>query len=164
MSMFAANDHNTAVVIRLGHLGDVALTTGVLAYWHRKHGTRFTFITKPGNAAILENHPAISRIIRVEDYHLKGARWITTARDLACDLTGQPLIDLHGTLRSKILSLLWHGQVYRYPKFGLERRLFDKTKSESSAQSSKQPPSLSGTLWPLSPWHHRHGSSCRTSL
>jgi ADP-heptose:LPS heptosyltransferase len=35
-----------------------------------------------------------------------------------------PLLDLHGTLRSRHLSLLWKGPVRRFPKHALARRVF----------------------------------------
>ena len=45
------------VVIRLSALGDVALTTGVLEYWHRTRGWTFTVITREAFAPVLERHP-----------------------------------------------------------------------------------------------------------
>ena len=51
------------VVIRLSALGDVALPTGVLEYWHRTHGWTFTLITREAFAPVLEGHPAVRSVI-----------------------------------------------------------------------------------------------------
>ena len=118
------------VVFRLGHMGDVALTTGPLSYWHEKNGDTFIFITRSANAPLLDRHPAIKEIIALDDDMLKGAVWLKEAGQLARELKGYTLLDLHVTLRSRILSLRWKGPVHRYPKFGLTRRLYDKTRAE----------------------------------
>jgi len=118
------------VVFRLSHMGDVTLTTGVLSHWHEKNGDTFVFITRAENAPLLANHPAISEVIALEEDVLKGKAWLNEARRLAAAYKGHPLIDLHGTLRSRILSLVWRGKVRRYPKFGLMRRLYDLTHAE----------------------------------
>ncbi|WP_319468237.1 glycosyltransferase family 9 protein [uncultured Pseudodesulfovibrio sp.] len=118
------------VVFRLSHMGDVALTTGVLSHWHEKRGDRFIFITRAGSAPLLENHPAVAEIIRLDDAVLKGMDWFKEARRLAAQYKDNRLIDLHGTLRSRILSLVWKGEVRRYPKFGIVRRLYDRTHAE----------------------------------
>ena len=113
------------VVFRLGHMGDVALTTGVLARWFETTGDTFVFITREGNAPLLENHPAVTDVIGLSQDRLDS--WFATAGALAGQYEGGTLIDLHSVLRSRILSLRWKGEVKRYPKFGLTRRLFDRT-------------------------------------
>lgn len=128
--MTPIGDTKPKVVFRLSHMGDVALTTGVLSYWHEKHGDTFVYITRSGNASLLENHPAVADIITLEDGVLKGTAWFAEARRLAVLYAGHTLIDLHGTLRSRILSLLWKGKTCRYPKFGLIRRLYDRTHAD----------------------------------
>ena len=50
-------------MIRLSALGDVALTTGVLEYWHRTRGWTFTVITREAFAPVLERHPAVCSIV-----------------------------------------------------------------------------------------------------
>ena len=118
------------IVFRLSHLGDVALTTGVLTHWHATHGETFIFITRSASAPLLDHHPAVTRVIGLDDAALKE-HWPATARALAGEFAGHELIDLHGTLRSRVLSLLWRGPVRRSPKFGLARRLFSLTRSAS---------------------------------
>jgi len=113
------------VVFRLGHMGDVALTTGVLARLHETAGDTFVFVTREANAPLLENHPAIGEVIALSPEQLKS--WFATAGGLAERFRGHTLIDLHSVLRSRILALRWKGEVKRYPKFGLTRRLYDRT-------------------------------------
>lgn len=115
------------IVIRLSHMGDVALTTGVLAHRHDVYCETFVFLTRSANAPLLENHPAIIDTIALSDNDLATAKWIQHARDLANKYRHHTLLDLHGTLRSRILSIVWKGPVKRYPKYGLYRRLFDRT-------------------------------------
>lgn len=122
------------VVIRLSHMGDVALTTGVLARWHEQRGETFVFITRPVNAPLLENHPAIERVVILDKADLTTLGWIRKSRELAREFAGQTLIDLHGTLRSRILSFFWKGPFRRYPKFSLERRRYAKTHLEKYKQ------------------------------
>lgn len=116
-----------AVVFRLGHLGDVVLATGVLEWWRRAYGLSFVFITRPGNAAVLEGHPAVADIVDVEPSGMSAAQWIGQCNSLARTYADMPLIDLHGVLRARVLGQCWHGKVYRYPKMGLLRRLYDRT-------------------------------------
>ena len=123
-------DSAPAVVFRLSHLGDVALTTGVLSRWHEQGLGPFVFVTRKGNAPLLQNHPAVAETVAVDDDALKGGNWLAEARRLARVYKGHRLIDLHGTLRSRLLALSWRGKVVRYPKFGLTRRLYDKTRRE----------------------------------
>lgn len=115
------------IVIRLSHMGDVALTTGVLAHQHDRHCETFIFITREANAALLDNHPAIDRTIALSDSDLATSAWLKRSRELADKYRDHTLIDLHGTLRSRILSFFWKGTVKRYPKYGVYRRLYDRT-------------------------------------
>lgn len=115
-------------VFRLSALGDLVLTTGPLAWWHRHRGLRFTVVTRASLAPVLRGHPAVDRVIGLDDAALRREPWLTQARRLAGELTGMGLLDLHGTLRSRLLSAVWHGPVRRYPKAGLARRLYRRTR------------------------------------
>lgn len=131
--------HSTAakkpkVVFRLSHMGDVTLTTGVLAHWNEARCDTFIVVTRKGNEPLLANHPAVTDVIALEDAELKGMAWFRKAQALATEFKDHTLVDLHGTLRSRILSLLWKGPVKRYPKFGLERRLYDRTHADRFRQ------------------------------
>jgi len=118
-----------AVVYRLGHLGDVALLTGVLAHWRETRGLSFVVVTRAANAPLLEGHPAVSEVVALDDAVLKGSAWLREARRLAARYRGSLLVDLHSTLRSRVLSLVWRGKVRRYPKFALARRLYARTRA-----------------------------------
>lgn len=121
----------TAAVLRLGHMGDVVLTTGVLEHWRKTRNMRFVFITRQSSAPVLENHPAIDEVITVDEGALRSfGGWFSHCGRLAHKLAPLPLIDLHGTLRSRLLSLRWKGQVHRYPKLGLDRRLYSRTRAD----------------------------------
>ena len=119
-----------SVVYRLGHMGDVALTTGVLAHWHARTGATFVVVTREANLPLLENHPAVAGTIGLTREDLTDGGWLRRTGELARQYAGHTLIDLHGTLRSRILSLRWKGAVRRYPKFGLTRRLFERTRAD----------------------------------
>jgi ADP-heptose:LPS heptosyltransferase len=117
----------TWLVVRLSALGDVVLTTGVLLWLHRTRGWRFVVLTRPQWAPVFRNHPAVDRVTTVDQRDLRPAALPGLVRGLAASLPGAGLLDLHGTLRSRLLGLLWPGPVRRYPKFSLERRLFLRT-------------------------------------
>lgn len=111
-------------MVRLGALGDVALTTGVLEYWRRERDLRFTVITRQAFAPLFEGHPAVDRVVGVAPETLSLPRLVSLWRELAQEYAGQGLLDLHGTPRSFLLARFWQGQVRRFPKLALERRLF----------------------------------------
>jgi len=112
-------------VFRASALGDVALTTGVLSWWHQTRGARFTFITRSAMAPLLAGHPAVDEVIAVTQDEMYGHAWWRKSRRIAAELTGMGFIDLHRSLRSLALTLRWEGPVRRYPKFGLSRRLYN---------------------------------------
>ena len=109
-------------MIRLSALGDALLTTGVLEYWRQTRHMTFTVITKSALASLFQYHPAVSQVLPLQAEDLTPARLAMLARSLSTNHAG--LIDLHGNLRSRILSASWRGPVRHYTKFGLERRLF----------------------------------------
>ncbi|WP_207264277.1 glycosyltransferase family 9 protein [Desulfovibrio sp. Huiquan2017] len=119
-----------AVAFRLGHMGDVALTTGVLSHWRETSGAAFVFVTLESNLPLFANHPAIAGTVGLTRADLTDTGWLRKTGELARRYAGGTLIDLHDTLRSRILSLRWKGEVRRYPKFGLARRLFAWTRSD----------------------------------
>lgn len=111
-------------VIRLSAMGDVVLTTGVLAYWMRTRGWSFTVITKSAFAPIFNNHPAVREVIALKNEDLPISKLLPFFSRLVAESKGSGLLDLHGTLRSHILSMLWQGPVLRMHKMSLERRIF----------------------------------------
>lgn len=122
MGMNVATD--SWVVFRLSALGDVVLTTGVLDYWHRRRGWRFTVVTRKAWVGVFEGHPAIDGVVGLENADLALPRLLRIYLESAVRHAGKGLLDLHGTLRSRLLAMLWRGPVRRYPKLPVARRLF----------------------------------------
>ena len=122
--------HTHFLLIRLSHLGDIVLTTGVLDYWHRTHGWTFHFITSQAMLPILQDHPAVASVISVSQEDKTFGTWLTFCRSMRQKYGHLPLIDLHGTLRSRILGTMWPENVLRYPKYGCMRRAFQRTRLE----------------------------------
>lgn len=112
------------VVARLSALGDVVLATGVLDFWHRERGWRFSVITRASLVSIFKNHPAVDEVIGLGAEDLKFPVNLHKFKKIAAEYEGCGLIDLHGSLRTMLLSKVWKGKVSRYPKLGFARRLF----------------------------------------
>lgn len=117
-------DRTRWIVFRLGHLGDVILTTGVLEYLGRTYGWEFVFVTREAFADVLRNHPHIRRVLTLRQDQLDARAILTLRKDLAGEYKGWGLLDLHDTLRSRLFSLGWPGPVLRFPKMSVARRLF----------------------------------------
>ncbi|WP_320175978.1 glycosyltransferase family 9 protein [Maridesulfovibrio sp.] len=120
---------NHKVVFRLSALGDVVLTTGVIEYWAKKYNCTFTVITKSSSSPVLENNPHIKNVISLDKKDLGDLAWVKKTGEIAARYEGCELIDLHSTLRSRILAARWKGKVSRYNKFSLERRMFKLSRS-----------------------------------
>lgn len=118
------NEPDHWLVMRLSALGDVVLTTGVLDYLHKKYGWRFTFLTYAPWASVLEGHPAIDKVIGITKDEVRSKNIRPFFKKLVEEHEGYGLLDLHGTLRSRRLALMWKGAVRRYPKFSLQRRMY----------------------------------------
>lgn len=112
------------LVWRLSALGDVLLTTGVLAHLASERDWRFHVVTKAPFAPVFDGNPFVERVIRPATGELRMPRLLSWLRALAAEYRGWGLLDLHGNLRSRLLGLAWHGPVLRYPKEGLARRVF----------------------------------------
>ncbi len=121
---------NTAVIFRLSAMGDVALLTGVLSYWNIAYHTKFIVITRAEWAALFENHPAIAGIEALSKESLERREYIHTCRKLAEKYADFPLLDMHGSTRSRLLAHQWRTSVYRYNKMPVLRRLFLWTKGK----------------------------------
>ena len=112
------------VAVRLSAMGDVVLATGVLDFWHRERGWRFVMLTRKALAPIFKNHPAVDEVVCLDGAELEFPCSLLRFRQLAAQYPDCGLLDMHGSLRSRMLSALWKGKVRRYHKLGLERRLF----------------------------------------
>lgn len=112
------------VVFRLGHLGDVALSTGVLSYLAETRGWSFTCITRKAWADVFTGHSAVRSVIAMEERDLRTIPYLAACKRFAAAFPHSGLLDLHNTLRSRMLSVFWRGPVLRYPKMSLRRRFF----------------------------------------
>lgn len=134
MDMKTSGNTEPIVVYRLGHMGDVVLTTGVLAQWYEAHGHTFIVITRAANVPLFAGHPAVSEVIGLKNDDLQTKQWYKKSGELAKRFASHTLLDLHDTLRSRILSFRWKGPVRRYRKYSLARRLYDRTHASKYRQ------------------------------
>ena len=111
------------LVVRLSSLGDVVLTTGPIAHWAVSLGKPFVVVTKQAFAPIFKDHPGVARIVPVTTADLTLAGWLRLCHRLRLAHPRSPLIDLHGTVRTRLLSARWRGDVKRSPKYTFSRRL-----------------------------------------
>lgn len=121
---------NTAVVFRLSAMGDVALLSGVLAYWHEHYNTKFILITRAEFAPLFENHPALISVEKLSKEQLAFKEYSRLCTQLAEKYADFPLLDLHASTRSRLLARAWKTKVYRYNKMPVLRRLFLWTKGK----------------------------------
>ncbi len=112
------------LVMRLSALGDVVLTTGVLDYLAKRYGWTFSVLTRKEWAGVFDGHPAVEKVIGLDSARFKLPAMLREFRRISKEHAGWGMIDLHGTIRSYLLSILWRGPVLRYPKMSAERRAF----------------------------------------
>lgn len=112
------------IMYRLGAMGDVAQTTGVLNFWHNEHGLRFTVVTRAVNAPLFKNHQAVDSVVGLTSETLRVGKMLGAWVDLIDRHKNCGLLDLHGTMRSYMLANLWQGPVRHYPKLSVQRRAF----------------------------------------
>ena len=111
------------VVARLSSLGDVVLTTGVLHYLHVEYGCTFSVITREMYAPFFASLSSVKAIHGLPNT-IPFLHFYRIGRSLARQYQTVPLIDLHGTLRTRVLRLFWHAPTYVYCKYTKERRKF----------------------------------------
>ena len=128
------NECKQWVVFRLGHLGDVTLCSGVLAHLAAARGWEFTFVTRRLFADIYKNNPYVQHVVCVDEEDLAFRSFTDFSRGMARRYKGWGLLDLHGSLRSRLFSFFWRGPVWSYEKLSLERRLFLWSKGEKGRE------------------------------
>lgn len=121
--------HAHFVIIRLGVLGDVVLTTGVLQYLHIHYHYTFSVITREAFAPIFENHPAVTHI-HVLPNKPSFFTLVRFTKRLAQQYATTPLIDLHGNLRTMVISYMWRASTFVYTKYTKERKQFLRSRSQ----------------------------------
>lgn len=117
------------LLYRLSSLGDVVLCTGLLRYLHRRYGWRFAVLTRAEFAPVFANNPFVFEVITPSREQLSFPANLGYFNGLAAAHRGWGLLDLHASLRSRLLGALWRGPVRRYPKFRAERARFLRTRS-----------------------------------
>jgi len=112
------------LVVRFSSMGDIILTTPLLRALRRRYpSAEITALTKRSFAPLLSDHPGLDRLIAWEPGR--------PLRDLAAELRGyrfSHILDLHGTLRARILRLLVPGNWTGYGKRRVAREILIRTK------------------------------------
>lgn len=112
------------LLVRLSSIGDVLLTTPLLRVIRTRYpDARITFVTKTAFLPLLEHNPRIDELIGYDP--IRPLRPL--ARHLArAGFTDQ--LDLHGSLRTRMLRWLVPGRWHGYPKHQAARSLLIRTK------------------------------------
>jgi heptosyltransferase-2 len=107
------------LVVRFGALGDVILTTPLLRALHQRHpGARITLVTKAAWEPLFASHPHVSAVEALQP----GESLLSLARRLRATAWDHRL-DLHGSLRSRLLRQLLGGRWGGWRKPRLRRAL-----------------------------------------
>ena len=106
------------LIIRLGSIGDVVLTTPVIAALKLSHpNADLDFLVKKSTMNFLVGNPNIRRIIPFDGSRHKGLKGLL---EIAGELRKEGytyVIDFHGNLRSRVISALIPGsKTLRYDK------------------------------------------------
>lgn len=113
------------LIMRLGHLGDVVLVSGIIHYFGTRWNCDFDILTREQWAPLFLHHPHVGRVISASNHDLRGVSLLRYLRQIRSSYSATDILyDLHGVLRSRLLAAIWPGEVRKYQKFGLERRLF----------------------------------------
>ena len=118
-----ARDPDPPLVIRFGRLGDLILTWPSLAFLAHRAG-RVDLVTSARYAALMEALPWVRAVWTVEG--LGGGDGVSEVMRLAREIRTAghgEVIDLHGSLRSRILSAVLGGAHRRVSKSSASRRL-----------------------------------------
>jgi lipopolysaccharide heptosyltransferase II len=107
------------LIVRFSSIGDLILTTPLLRAIRRRHpDARITFVVREDLADTLRHNPRITELVTWRRgtplaplaHRLRQERW--THR-----------LDLHGSLRSRLLRLMVGGRWWGYPKHRIRRQL-----------------------------------------
>jgi heptosyltransferase-2 len=119
-----ASTSPNVLVVRFSSIGDVLLTTPLLRALRRRHpGSHITVLTKPAYAALLSHNPHLNRVIEL----LPERSLASVAGELRAAGYSH-LLDLHDSVRTRILRTLVPGRWGTYPKHRLARTLLIHTK------------------------------------
>lgn len=105
------------LAVRFSSIGDVLLITPLLRAIRRRHpASRITVLTKSTYLPLLSHNPHVSEVVGVTPSHGLSS--------LAADLRGRGfthLLDLHDSIRTRVLRTLVPGRWSTYPKHRLAR-------------------------------------------
>lgn len=112
------------LAVRFSSIGDVLLTTPLLRAIRRRHpASRITVLTKQTYAPLLSDNPYLTRVI--------GITPESTVMELAAQIRQvgyTHLLDLHDSVRTRLLRALVPGRWSHYPKHRLARAALIYTK------------------------------------
>ena len=112
------------LAVRFGSIGDILLITPLLrALRHRHPGAVLEALTKRVHAPLLADNPHLDEVLTL----VPGRRLASLARELRSRRYTH-LLDLHGTVRSRVLRLLVPGRWTGYRKRKVARELLIHTK------------------------------------
>jgi heptosyltransferase-2 len=111
-------------VVRFSSIGDILLTTPLIRALRARHpGARIDALTKAGFAPLLADNPRLDAVLApLPGESLAGL----AARLRPARYTHR--LDLHGSLRSRLLRLLLPGHWRSYPKHQVARALLVRTR------------------------------------
>jgi heptosyltransferase-2 len=111
------------LVVRFSSIGDLILTTPLLRSIRERHPeARITFVVREDMADVLRHNPRIDELIAWP----RGASLLELARRLRAERWTHRL-DLHGSLRSRLLRGMVGGRWTSYPKHRIRRNLLIMT-------------------------------------
>ncbi|MDO8446305.1 MAG: lipopolysaccharide heptosyltransferase II [Deltaproteobacteria bacterium] len=114
------------LIIRLGSMGDVVLTTPVIKVLKDRYpDAELDFLVKKEYSNLLAANPNIRKIIPFNSKgEHRGVRGLLNAASELREERYTHVIDLHGNLRSRMISALLRGsKTLRYDKQALKRRM-----------------------------------------
>jgi lipopolysaccharide heptosyltransferase II len=112
------------LLVRFSSIGDILLTTPLLRVLRVRHpAAEITFVTKDAYAPLLRNNPHLTALVTLQPGE--------PLRELARSLRRRRFthrLDLHGSVRSRLLRFLLPGRWTGYGKRGLARAVLIRTK------------------------------------
>jgi lipopolysaccharide heptosyltransferase II len=119
-----ASSSPNVLAVRFSSIGDVLLTTPLLRAIRRRYPhSRITVLTRPAYAPLLSDNPHVNQVLEASPN--------TPLTDLARQLRAERyshLLDLHDSIRSRLLRLMVPGRWSTYPKHRLARSVLIYTK------------------------------------
>jgi lipopolysaccharide heptosyltransferase II len=123
------------LAVRFSSIGDVLLTTPLLRVLRRRYPhARISVLTRPAYAPLLSHNPHVNHVLEAAPGR--------PLRDLARQLRAQRythLLDLHDSIRSRLLRALVPGAWSTYPKHRLARAMLIYTKRDYYRDSRPVP-------------------------